>query len=168
MDPEDDNDEALRRPTKSQLKRETQVLRDLVMRLMKLPPDKLAGISVNETIRDAVAQARKMQRGALARQLRHITGLMRAVDTQAVTRELDALAQPHRQAVRSFQEVERWRDALLSGDTAVEDELVTRRAADRQQLRQLVRNALKERELNKPPRWARLLFKYLMALQANS
>jgi len=37
--------------------------------------------------------------------------------------------------------------------------------ADRQQLRQLVRNANKESQQNKPPKASRLLFKYLKELQ---
>ena len=51
------NDDELRRPSKSQLKREAQAVRDLAGQLVELPAGKLAGMSLNESIRDAVVPA---------------------------------------------------------------------------------------------------------------
>lgn len=155
------------RPNKSQLKRDTRVLRDLVRQLMALPPAALAKISIDEAIRDAVLAAKKMTRGALTRQLRYVTGLMRQADAELVAGELAAMSRPHQKQVQAFHRVEQWRDALLAGDEALLDELVDRLAADRQRLRQLVRDACKERDQNKPPKSARLLFGYLADLQAH-
>ena len=164
MKPEDDLEEEPQRPSKSQLKRDMQARRELVKRLVVLPREKLAALSLDESTRDAIRAAKNMERGALVRQVRYISGMLSEADAALVTAELEAQMQPHRKEVQAFQEVERWRDALLAGDDAQLDELVNHFAADRQRLRQLVRNAQKEREANKPPKSARLLFKYLAAL----
>lgn len=168
MDTDDDSEDARQRPSKSQLKREMLARRDLVKQLVALPREKLTALPLDETIRDAVAAAKKMERGALVRQLRYITGLIPEAEAALIARALEASAQPHRKAVHVFQEVEQWRDALLSGDDALLDDLVNRFAADRRHLRQLVRNASKERDLNKPPKSARLLFRYLAGLHTGS
>lgn len=168
MEPVDDNEGRPQRSSKSQLKREVQVRRDLVKCLVALPSDKLAVLSLADDVREALLAAKKMERGALVRQLRYVTGLMGAVDAALVARELQAVTAPHRREVQAFQEVVRWRDSLLAGDEGLADELVSRFDADRQRLRLLVRNAIKEREQNKPPKSARQLFRYLMELHSNT
>ncbi|MDU6451578.1 MAG: ribosome biogenesis factor YjgA [Enterobacter hormaechei] len=53
------------------------------------------------------------------------------------------------------------------GDDAVPEVLNLWPNADRQQLRSLIRNAKKEKEGNKPPKSARLIFQYLRELSEN-
>ena len=61
--------------------------------------------------------------------------------------------------------VEAWRERLLDeGDAALGALLDEHPTADRQHLRQLVRNALEERKRNKPPRAYRELFRELRGL----
>ena len=65
--------------------------------------------------------------------------------------------------------IEKWRDDLLAeGDSALERLLTEYPTADRQFLRQLIRNAKKELQANKPPKSARSLFKYLRDLLEES
>ena len=73
----------------------------------------------------------------------------------------------HRQqaSTQALHQLETWRDDLIAGKTGVIDELCQRSpAADRQHLRQLARNAQKEQEQAKPPKSARVLFRYLREL----
>jgi len=157
-------DEASGRPNKSQEKRETQALRDLVQQLIALPPGKLHALSLDDTLRAGVSDAKKMKRAALARQMRYLTGLMRQADVDLIARELEAMSRPHRREVQAFHRLEQWREVLIAGDERLLDDLVDRHGADRQQLRQLVRNARRERERELAPKAARLLFKYLADL----
>ena len=61
--------------------------------------------------------------------------------------------------------VETWRERLLDGgDAALAELLDEYPQADRQQLRQLVRNSLEERKRNKPPRAFRELYRALREL----
>jgi len=161
--------ELVERPNKEQQKRQTQALKELIVQLIALPVSKLDGLSLEDGIRTAVRAARAMERTALNRQIKYITGLMRNYDVELISRELYLLAQPHKQEVQAFHETEQWRDALLGGDDAVIDTVVERFvAADRQHLRQLVRNARKEQEQGRTPKAARILFRYLTELQGNS
>jgi ribosome-associated protein len=153
------------RPNKEQLKRETQALKELVQHLLDLPASRLDTMPVEPHVREQIRVAGKMERGALKRQIKYIVGLLRDSDTELLERELQRLSQAQRQQVQHFHEIERWRDELLDGNEALIDELVGRFAAERQRLRQLVRNARRERGAGKPPKSARLLFRYLNELR---
>ena len=98
--------------------------------------------------------------------MQHIGKLLREEDEVAIRQALAQIAQPQRDEVRAFHEIERWRERLIVGDDEAINLLVEQfPGAERQQLRTLVRNARKESELNKPPKSSRLLFKYLKELQ---
>jgi len=106
-----------------------------------------------------------MKKSALQRQLRFISSIMHEEDVDAIQLQLRLLAQPIEQANDEFHQVEAWRDQLIAGDDDLLNTLVEDIQADRQQLRQLARNASKEADQNKPPKASRLLFKYLKELQ---
>ncbi|MDD1621621.1 MAG: DUF615 domain-containing protein, partial [Methylococcaceae bacterium] len=69
-------------------------------------------------------------------------------------------------AVREHHQAERWRDLLLAdtGNQQLTQLMSEFPAADSQHLRQLQRNAQKEAKEAKPPKSARLLYKYLKEL----
>lgn len=163
----DDTDDGVpsRRPNKALLKRETAALQELAKRLIALPPARLAKLPLDEAIRDEVLAAQGFERGALARQLRYLTGLLRAADTASMVRALDELDQPRRAEARAFRQVEAWRDALVAGDEALLDELTARfPAADRGQLQRLAAEARAERARGGPSKSARQLFRYIAGL----
>lgn len=151
--------------SKSQVKRELRELQDLGRQLVELSAKQLQKVPLSAPMHEAVLKAKTFSRSALQRQLKYIGGLMPQEDVDAIRRALDGLAQPHREQVRAFHETEQWRDKLIAGDDALLDELVNHHGADRQHLRQLVRNAQKEQAQNKPPRSARILFQYLTELR---
>lgn len=160
---EDDNELV---KSKSQMKREMQALRDLGKELVDLPVSVLKKIDLSEAVYEAVTLAQGLKREALRRQLQHIGKLLREEDEAATRQALAQIAQPQRDEVRALHEIEHWRDRLINGDDEIINQLVERfPAAERQQLRTLVRNARKESELDKPPKSSRLLFKYLKELQ---
>ncbi len=154
------------RKSKSQVKREMQALRDLGRDLIELPEANLNKLLLSDRVHDAVIDAKGFKREALRRQVQHIGVLLRSEDIDVIRRELEGLSKPHREEVQAFHQVEQWRDALIAGDASLLEELITRfQEIDRQYLRHLIRNARKEREANKPPKSARLLFRYLSDLQ---
>lgn len=82
---------------------------------------------------------------------------------------LDANSDTARREVAAIHRVERWRERLLAeSDVALAELLEAYPAADRQQLRQLVRNAISERAKNKPPRAYRELFQVLRELSTQA
>ena len=152
--------------SKSQVKREMQALRDLGKELVDLPAAELAKFELSESLLDAIALAQHSKREALRRQLQHIGKLLRDEDETAIRRTMVQISQPKKDEIKAFHELEQWRDRLITGDDEVINRLISRFPdADRQHLRQLVRNARRERKMEKPPKYSRLLFQYLKQLQ---
>jgi ribosome-associated protein len=161
-DDEDDDDEIFL-ISKSQLKRESHALTDLGKELVGLTPSKLKKIPLDESLLEAIAQAHRIkERGGHKRQQQYIGKLLRTADIDPILAAMDALKLEHAQENARVHRLEQWRDRLLEeGDTALGELLSQHPDADRQQLRQLLRNAQKEHEQNKPPKSARELFKYM-------
>lgn len=158
---EDDDEKS-----KSQVKREMHELLALGAELSKLPKDQFDKIDLPENLQDAIIEGRRItQHGAHKRHLQYIGKIMRNVDAEHIREQIDTLAGISKQAAASLHHIERWRDDLLAeGDGALGRLLTEHPTADRQYLRQLVRNAKKEAQGNKPPKSARALFKYLREL----
>ncbi len=154
--------------SKSQIKRELHELQALGKQLVALRDKQLFHIPISDKLRDSIVSAQSMKHGALSRQLKYIGNLMPYEDEASIRVALDKLHQPHEDAVNKFHELEKWRDRLLQGDQVLLDELANKYANfERQYVNQLIRNAKKEQERNKPPKSARLLFKYLTEMQGN-
>ena len=96
---------------------------------------------------------------------------MRRQDDEALDAIRDALSKDGdaaRRETAAMHRIEALRDTLLGddGDAAMTDLLAAHPDADRQKLRQLVRNIHDERKRNKPPRAFRELFRELRELMA--
>ena len=152
--------------SKSQVKRDMHALTDLGARLVELTIDQLDKIPLEDKLRDAILECKDTTKhGARKRQLKYIGKLMRSADGEAIRSSLEAMEAPQREAIAEFHAVERWRDRLIAeGDAALAELLGKYPAADRQQLRQLVRNAGKKQSEEKAKRVSRELFRTLRDL----
>ncbi|MCP4295720.1 MAG: DUF615 domain-containing protein, partial [Proteobacteria bacterium] len=114
--------------------------------------------------------AKQLKRGeALRRQTQHIGALMRSVDSDPIRLLVENIDHIHKKSVDKFHQLETYREQLLNADPDVFGELSTKfPQLDRQHLMQLVRNAIKEKERNKPPKSFRLIFDYLKELTKQS
>ena len=151
--------------SRSQVKREFRELKTLGIQLAGLSEGQLRAMPLSEDTRDAVLAAMGMTRAPLQRQYRHLSSLLAEEDVAAIRAALTGELQPHAEEIAALHEAEHWRDKLLSADECQLAAFVERYPeCDRTHLRQLVRNAKKERDLDKPPRSARQLFRYLRQL----
>jgi ribosome-associated protein len=151
--------------SRSQLKREHHALQALGRELVELPDAIFRRLALPEQIREAAMTGRRLQRGALQRQLRYLGGLLAGADHAAIRAALAALQAPARGEVRRLHALEALRERLLrEGDTAIAALLAQHPDADRIRLRQLVRYARREAELATTPRAARELFRFLKSL----
>lgn len=159
----DDEDEWV---SKTQRKRECDQLQGLGEELITLSTQELDKFNLPESLYKAILDARKIrQHGALKRQRQYIGKLMRDIDTQDIASRLEQIRHLHDLNNIHFKRIEQWRDKILqAGDQAINELLVEFPLADRQYLRQLQRNSIKEAKQNKPPAAARLIFKYLREL----
>ncbi len=151
--------------SKSQRKRDALALQALAEDLVQLTPSQLDGVPLSDELREAVAGARTLSRGAYRRQLRYLGRLLRGMDAEPVKRAVDALSHASHADKARLRRLERWRERLIEeGDPAVTELLEAFPEADAQSLRQLVRNARKEQAAGRPPRSFRQLFRFLSEL----
>ncbi len=157
-------------PSKSQLKREATALQVLGKRLVNLKSAQLDKISLPTDLHEAVIAAQGMNRhGARKRQLQYIGKLMRHIDAAPIQAALEAIDSGGIAAKRQHHHLENLCAALVAGDEASLTGLLERHPdADRQHLRQLMRNASREAERGKPPKSRRMLFRYLRTLEQES
>jgi ribosome-associated protein len=154
---------------RSRAKREAKAVEDLVDELMKLGEQALTALPINDDVRDALTELHRLDgaRGGRRRQRLRVAGKLRHVDVVAVCAALPEHGgvSPRELGLR---QVERWRTRLLTGGDEVLDELLTEHPeADRQRLRQLIRQARKDsaRTGERGPKAARELFAVLRALE---
>ena len=152
--------------SKSQRRREALEVKSLALRLIELPAARLALVPLDDQLRSEIESARRMKaHGARKRQLQYVAKLMRRSDPEPVLDALESFENEARQLTARHHRSEAWRDFLLeNGDRAVGRLLDTRRDADAQAIRQLLRNAAREASCRKPPAAARSLFKLLREL----
>lgn len=160
---EDDFDPADLPPSKTRLKKDADALQQLGTDLLDLSEADWTKLALPDALIDALREAKRIHsRGALKRQRQFIGRLMRDIDPEPIYRHFEQLRQKTRQQVQAHHALEQWRDRMIEeADPAIEAYLQENTGADRQHLRQLVRQARKEDEQKKPPKSARALFRYL-------
>ncbi len=115
-----DVDGADRRPSKSALKRQAHELQRLGDALVALRPEQLAGMPIDESLRDALELARRIKsREGLRRQRQLIGKLMRDADADAIRDALEAGSAGHRAEVALARAAEDWRERLLADASAL-------------------------------------------------
>ncbi len=149
--------------SKTQKKKEADSLQALGEKLLKLSKEQIEDIGLPSEIYDAIKSAKTIKsHGARRRHMQYIGTLMRKIDPEPVQEAIENIEQGDYRKAAAFKETETWRDQLIDGNKKLMEEILIKCPdADRQQLTQLVRNAIKERGNNKPPRAYRSLFRYL-------
>ena len=166
MQDEDETDPHDLLPSKSQLKRDAHALQQLGTDLLDIPESEWTSLGLAQDLMSALREAKRLHsHGARKRQLQYIGKLMRDADPEPIQRYFRQLRLKARQQAQRHHEHESWRDRLIEeGDPAVGAFLQLHAQADRQHLRQLIRQAKKERAENKPPKSSRALFRYIRDL----
>ena len=152
--------------SKSQRKRDADAVQKLGKDILALSHDAQKSIDLPESLSNALDDARRIRKNsALKRQLQYIGKLMRTIDIEPIQEQYLKLTNHYDKDIKVLHNLENWRDRLLQeGDKALEDLLNEAPNADRQHLRQLIRQSAKETQLKKPPKSAREIFKYLKTL----
>lgn len=155
--------------SKSQVKREMHALQELGEQLTALSASTLDDLGLPDNLRTAIADYQRFtSRQAQKRQRQYIGKVMRSIDPEPIQQALDKIKSRDRQQVAFLHRLENWRDRLLSeGDSALGELLQEAPNIDRQQLRQLIRNAKQEAAKNKPPKSSRAIFQLLKASMAS-
>ncbi|MDH7944617.1 ribosome biogenesis factor YjgA [Pseudohongiella sp. SYSU M77423] len=138
--PWDDDNET---ESKTRRKQRMTELQKMGAELMTLNKRQLDLIDLPENLLSAMREYQRLpnRHEAKRRQMQFIGKLMRAADHDAIREALDKLRAPDRQEMRRAQQIEAWGERLLQGDDeTVEAFLAEWQHAERQPLRQLLRN----------------------------
>src|SRR5450432_714903 len=154
------------RESKSARKREAAALQDLGVQLSALPDQEIKELGLPDTLFIALRALRRLpSHGAQVRQRQYIGKLMRNIDPEPVLAKMAERKQRHDVEIRHFQQIERWRDRLLSDPAVALPELLEEYPnADRATLTRLLDKAEKERLEQRSPVGARELFAFLRQL----
>lgn len=159
-------------PSRSEQRRAALDVLELGEQLVALSAAQLARLPIPEDLMPHIREtqritshiAHKRQKAFLAKQMRKLDDAVLDTIRDAMSKDGEAA----RRETALLHRAETLREALLGddGDAALTGLLAAHPHADRQQLRQLVRNAREERAKNKPPRAFRELFRTLRELLA--
>ncbi len=163
-DTQDDFEEEL--ISKSQLKRDAHALLDLGKEIIALQPAHLKKIPLDEDLREAVDEARRIRANvALKRQLHYLAKLLRHKEVDEIQTAMDNIRQQSSKTDTTLKSCDKWRERLIGDENGALEEFISKHPdVDRQKLRQMIRNAQKEASSNKPPKWSRELFRYIRTL----
>jgi ribosome-associated protein len=156
-------------PSRSAQRRAALDVLALGQKLSTLSDAQLAKLPIPESLLPHIVETRRItSHVAHKRQLAFLAKQMRREDEDTLDAIRDALDEHGDSARREtalLHRIETLRERLLAdGDTALGELLEEHPRADRQRLRQLVRNALEERHRNRPPHAFRELFRELREL----
>ncbi len=156
------------RPNKTQIKKEIAVFLALGEEIASLPSMQITALALPEKLENSIREIIKMpHKAARKRQLKFIAQQFYKMDNiDPILEKVAKFTNKSSHAVREHHIVESWRERLLGEhhDDALTDLLNEKPLADRQHLRQLLRNAQKEIATNKPAKSPKLLYRYLKTL----
>ena len=158
----DENGEIIK--SKTQLKQEAEDIKQLGVALVEFSNAQLDEIPMSDELREAVQLANRINRkkDGFRRQLQLIGKILRQADIAQIEDGIHKLRAHHLRNNKHFHELETLRDTIVAeGDSSIQAVLNKYPDLDRQKLRQMQRQAVKQKETEKPPKASREIFQYL-------
>jgi len=138
--------------SKSELKRDAERLKDLGEKLAELNPSKWSELPLSENLLAALKENQQIkQHEAKRRHRQYIGKLMREENVDAITEKLDLMDPSSEAHGRLMRQLEMWRTRLIEDSNGLNGFIEEFPQVDRQQLRNLLRNASKEMS-SEPPK----------------
>jgi len=164
----DEFDQEYERPSKSELKRQSDALQKLGEQLIAEPRDRVKRVPMPDEVKDAILMCQTItNHEGRRRQLQYVGKMMRTLNEEEVAviqRTIESWKGASKAETAALHALERRRDKLLADDNALTQLLAEHPQLDAQQLRTLIRNARKEQAESKPPKAYREIFQILKDL----
>ncbi len=140
-----DEDGLVIRVNKEEEKRKREEIKTFVKGLLKLSNDKYVDLPIDDRLRDALAEGKRLSGNALKRHLSFLVRLVHEQDYPTILAAHERVHHSVRNDPTKIAHMESYRDRLIDGDKEVVNELLSKFAdVDVQYIRQLARNAKKE------------------------
>ncbi|WP_457667191.1 ribosome biogenesis factor YjgA [Thiolapillus sp.] len=158
-----DEDGLVIRPNKTRLKRELADLQKLVTGIIGLGENDRAKLELDARFLEGVRRAAAMKPSSgRNREIKYLTKQLQKQNLDQIRSWFENRDSRHSEENRRFHALEKWRDRLVEqGDQALQQYLEQYPHVDRQQIRALIRNAVKERNTGKPAGAGKKLFRQL-------
>ena len=158
------------RPSKTELKRQSDALQDLGHELVDQPRDRVKRVPMPEDVRDAILECQSIKNHeGRRRALQFVGKKMRTLseeEVDVIVRTIEGWSGASKADTAALHALERRREKLLADEKALTTLLGEHPELDAQHLRTLIRNARKEQAENKPPKAYREIFQILKDLDA--
>ncbi len=154
--------------SRTQIKQEATELQKLGEQLISLTKAQLLCIDIPKELFDAIILSKSISTNkATRRQKQYIGALMRQIDLEPVLKALKQIEDGLTLTTGITKELKLWQKELIDGsDTPIEIILAKFPDADRQKLRQLIRNARKEKLSAKSQKSSKSLLSYLKEISS--
>jgi ribosome-associated protein len=156
------------RPSKSELKRQSNELQKLGEQLVEEARDRVKRVPMPEDVKEAILMCQTItNHEGRRRQMQFVGKKMRTLseeEVEVIQRTIDSWKGASKAETAALHALERRRDKLLADDKALTELLAEHPELDVQHLRTLIRNARKEQAENKPPKAYREIFQILKEL----
>ncbi len=158
------------RPSKTELKRQSDALQALGQELVDQPRDRVKRVPMPEDVRDAILECQNIKNHeGRRRQMQYVGKKMRTLSDEevaAIQQTIEGWKGASKADTAALHALERRREKLLADDQALTTLLAEHPELDAQHLRTLIRNARKEQAEHKPPKAYREIFQILKDLDA--
>ena len=143
--------------SKTKRKEQMHDLQSLGSQLVKCSKDKLNKLDLPPLLLEAIKLAQKITaNGATRRQHQYIGKLMREVDAEAIRNKLEYLNGDSLKSTQTLHLSEKWRDALLASDDALNQFTQSFSGFDIGELRTLLRSVRKEQQIQQNRNFTKL------------
>jgi ribosome-associated protein len=164
--------EKYERPSKTELKRQSDALQDLGTELVNAPRDRVKRVPMPDDVKEVILDTQNIKdHEGRRRALQFVGKKMRSLDDEEIAvirRTIEGWKGASKADTAALHALERRRDKLLADDNALATLLSEHPELDVQHLRALIRNARKEQAENKPPKAYREIFQILKDLAAKA
>ena len=137
-------------PSKTDIKKQMLSLQELGEKLLALKPKQLKQMPLNDNLLNAIDEAGRIKaRGAMKRHKQFIGKLMRDIDPEPIIAQFEKIESAHQMLNKTFHHLEVMREELIEGGNESIGKVISEYPTiDKPKLRQLTKNAKKEKEYN--------------------
>ena len=156
---EDENKEFV---SKTELKKDSKKIQAFGKKISELSSEEISSFNFPDTILKAIKDCKSIKSNvAKKRQVQYLGKLLREIDLSKVYLKMDQINSNSQLEVRNNHKAEIWRERLIQDKDAVTELIRLCPDVERQKIRQLIQNTLKETKASNPPKYYRQLFKYI-------
>ena len=156
------DDENIEFVSKTELKKDSKKIQAFGKKISELSSEEISSFNIPDTISKAIKDCKSIKSNiAKKRQTQYLGKLLREIDLSEAYLRMDQINSNSQLEVRNNHKVEIWRERLIQDKNAVTELIEMFPDIDRQKIRQLIQNTLKEIKASNPPKYYRQLFKFI-------